>query len=68
MDQMEENNMEKRILIYIEEASIYLGIKKPTLYSWILQKKIPYIKLGRLVRFDLKEINTWLKHQSVVNK
>lgn len=56
--------MEKR-LVGIEELSQYLGIKQNTLRSWVWQKRIPYHKLGRLVKFDLVEIDKWLLERKV---
>ena len=57
-------HMEKRF-IGIQELSEYLGITKGTLYSWTFQKRIPYLKVGRLVKFDLQEIEIWLKERRV---
>jgi len=51
--------MEKRF-IGIKELSEYLTISKNTIYSWIALRKIPYAKLGKLLRFDLREIDAWV--------
>jgi len=51
--------MEKRFL-GIEEASQYLGLTRGTLYVWVCQRRIPYLKIGKLVKFDLLEIEKWL--------
>lgn len=56
--------MEKRYL-GIKELGEYLGIKEGTVYSWVCYKKIPYIKVGRLVKFDLIRIEKWLEENSV---
>ncbi len=56
--------MDKRY-INIKELSEYLGIKVNTVYAWVFQKKIPYIKLGKLVKFDLLELENWLKDKRV---
>jgi excisionase family DNA binding protein len=37
-----------------------LGINKNTLYEWIIQKKIPHIKVGRLVKFRREDLEAWL--------
>lgn len=55
--------MEKKYL-GVEELATILSISKNTIYSWISQRKIPYIKVGRLVRFDAKEIDRWLKENT----
>jgi excisionase family DNA binding protein len=56
--------LEKRFL-NMDECSEYLGITKGTLYVWVCHKKIPYLKVGRLVKFDLKQLETWLKANTV---
>ncbi len=58
------NKMQKR-LITIKEASEYLGISVNTLYSWVSQKKIDYVKIGRLTKFDLKIIDKFIENNSV---
>jgi excisionase family DNA binding protein len=56
--------MEQR-LIGIKELSIYLGVSINTIRSWVWRKLIPYLKIGRLVKFDIIEINNWLKDKRV---
>ena len=55
---------EKRYL-GIKECSQYIGVTKGTLYVWVCHKKIPYLKVGRLVKFDLLLIEKWLKQNAV---
>lgn len=45
----------------IKEVSILLNVKASTLYSWVHNGSIPYHKLNGLVRFDLNEIEAWVK-------
>ena len=56
--------MERRYL-GIRDCSDYLGITRGTLYVWVCHRKIPYLKVGRLVKFDLRAIEGWLKKRSV---
>lgn len=60
--------MEKK-LIGIKELAALLGISVNTLYSWVWQRKIPCYKLsGRMVKFDIKEIEEWLMaHREAAN-
>jgi len=48
-------------LLSIEETADFLGISKNTLYEWIVQKRIPHLKVGRLVKFRREELDEWLK-------
>jgi excisionase family DNA binding protein len=56
--------MEKRYL-GIKELAEYLGISIGTVYSWVCYKKIPYLKMGRLVKFDLRRIDQWTQEKSI---
>ena len=56
--------MQKR-LITIKEASEYLGISVNTLYSWVSQKKIDYVKIGRLTKFDLRVLDRYIDNNTV---
>ena len=56
---LNNNSMEKRFL-NIKECSEYLGISIGTLYDWSSENRIPCCKVGRALRFDIKEkINGW---------
>ncbi len=56
--------MQKR-LIDITELSEMIGVKVDTLYRWVSQKRIPYVKAGRLTKFDITAIDEWIKDMSV---
>lgn len=56
--------MEKRLL-NIKEVSEYLGVKEHTLYMWVSQRRIPFVKCGRLTKFDLKKIDKWIEENAV---
>jgi excisionase family DNA binding protein len=44
-------------LIDINELSSRLNIAKGTLYNWVYLRRIPFVKLGRALRFDPTEID-----------
>jgi len=52
-------------LININELSELTGLSVNTLYSWVSQRRIPYVKIGRLTKFDLKKIDDWIEKMSV---
>ena len=56
--------MDRRYL-GIKELAQYLGIREGTLYVWVCHRKIPYVKVGRLVKFDLQKIEKWIAENSV---
>jgi len=57
-----------KLLIDVKQLSESTGLSVFTLYSWINQKKIPYVKVGRLVRFDPRKIEKWIEENSVEEK
>ena len=56
--------MENR-LISIKELAEYIGVKIGTVYSWVCQRKIAYVKIGRLVKFDKAELDKWIERHRV---
>lgn len=56
--------MERRF-IGIKDLSEYLGLTKGTLYVWVCQRRVPYLKIGKLLKFDIIEIEKWLKDKRV---
>jgi excisionase family DNA binding protein len=53
---------EHRALIDVEELSLRLNIAKGTLYNWVYLRRIPFIKVGGALRFDLEEVQQILHH------
>ena len=53
--------MEKRFLS-TKEIAVYLGLAEPTIRFWVRKAKMPYSKFGCSVRFDLREIEKWIKN------
>jgi excisionase family DNA binding protein len=54
-----------RKLIDIEELSALWSVPKATLYNWVNQRRLPYVKLGRSLRFDLLQIEE-LRERSTI--
>ncbi len=60
----------------IKEVSEYTSLSIKTLYEWASIGKIPSIKFGRRVLFDLNDIDkimaslkrSYLQHEKTVNK
>lgn len=52
-------------LLTIDEAAELLQVSKPTLYRFTSQRKIPFIKIGGLVRFCEENLLQWLEEKTV---
>ena len=46
----------RRGLISANEIAERLGIQCQTVYLWVRQKRIPFYRVGRLVKFDEAEV------------
>ena len=53
-----------RLLNYSDTAA-WLSIKPETLRRWVMQRRIPFKKIGRIVRFDPDELSEWVEACSV---
>ena len=45
----------------LEEAADYIGVNKDTIRNWIRKTDIPAHKIGKLWKFKLSELDTWIK-------
>lgn len=55
----------ERRLIDVNQVSDYTGLAVKTIYSMVSQRRIPFVKLGRLTKFDVTEIDHWIKRNAV---
>lgn len=53
-------------LITIRQAAAYTGLSVHTLYTMVSQRRIPYVKVGRLVKFDVDLLNAWIKQNTMM--
>lgn len=52
-------------LLDVNEVAIYTGLSRHTVYTMVSQRRIPFVKLGRLTKFDRHELDRWITSQSV---
>ena len=52
-------------LLTIDELAVIIKVKKSTIYQWVHLRLIPYIKVGRLLRFREEDIQKWLISRQV---
>ncbi len=60
--------MNFNLLMNRTEAAQYLGIKPQTLAVWATTKRydLPYVKVGRLVKYSQNALDTFIQQQTVV--
>lgn len=60
--QAHDTSPEHAMLVNINELSRLLSIPKGTLYNWVYLRRIPFIKAGRSLRFDVLDVIRSLPH------
>jgi len=59
---------ELRRLITAKEASQYLSLSTDTVYRMASLKKLPYLKIGDRVLFDVKALDHWIERRMIREK
>ena len=62
---MKKKKERPRKLMNIDEMAEFLNIPIATVRDYVWRKQIPYVKVGRHIRFRHEEILVWLEDRSV---
>src|SRR5215475_11037704 len=52
-------------LVDIHDAAQFLAVSVSTLYGWVWQRKISFVKVGRAVRFDLPDLKKFVEENRI---
>jgi len=55
-----EKTMQERWLS-VDEIAAHLGVNPDTVYKWIVRKRLPAHKMGRLWKFKATEVDEWVR-------
>jgi excisionase family DNA binding protein len=58
-----ETTMES--LVDIHDAAQFLAVSVSTLYGWVWQRRISFVKVGRAVRFDLSDLQRFVEENRI---
>ncbi len=59
---MDSGNDQRAVrLLNIRQASQLLSVSVSTLYGWVWQRRIPFVKVGRAVRFDAQDLERFIQ-------
>lgn len=47
------------------ELAIYLGTTAGQVYQMVSRRQVPFVKIGRSTRFDIRAIDAWIAQRSV---
>jgi excisionase family DNA binding protein len=48
-------------LLSVGQAADCIGISVHTLYTMVSQRRIPFVKVGRLTKFDVDKLKEWIE-------
>jgi len=48
----------------VDEIADHLGIRPDTVYKWIVRRRLPAHKVGRLWKFQRDEVDQWVRDGS----
>ena len=59
--------LEQSQLLSRKDTAAFLGVTPETLAVWACEKRysLPYVKVGRLVKYRRADIETWLESRTV---
>jgi excisionase family DNA binding protein len=52
-------------LVNVSEAAQFLAVSPSTLYGWVWQRRIPFVKVGRAVRFDMVDLERFVTQNRI---
>lgn len=64
LDTLKEYDQGKNEVWSIDQASEFLKLAKPTIYSMVSRKQIPCTKSGKRIIFSKHELITWMKSRN----
>ena len=56
-----KEGMAREGLLTIREAAQYLAVSVSKLYGWVWQRRVPFVKIGRALRFDLRDLAAFIE-------
>jgi excisionase family DNA binding protein len=48
-------------LMAVNDAAQYLAVSSSTLYGWVHQRRIPFVKVGRALRFEVADLDDFIQ-------
>jgi len=52
-------------LLDVAQAAEFLAVTVSTVYGWVWQRRIPFVKLGRALRFDIADLQRFVDQNRV---
>lgn len=52
-------------LMTVRDAAKFLAVSVSTIYGWAWQRKLPFVKVGRALRFDRTDLEDFVRTNRV---
>jgi excisionase family DNA binding protein len=52
-------------LVDVHAAAQFLAVSVSTLYGWVWQRRISFVKVGRAVRFDMSDLQRFVEDNGI---
>ena len=62
------NNAPENQILTVQDLKEFLNISEATIYKWKRERRLPYIKIGRTLRFDKNSIIQWIEQYETVTE
>lgn len=56
------------MMMNVHQLAEKLKVSSSCIYQWVSQGRIPFVKFGRTLRFDMDEVSKWLQDKKVSPK
>lgn len=66
--QMSQVDLASASLLSIEQLADWLGVTDRFIRRLVAERRIPFLKIGKFIRFDPAEIEPWLDSQRVAER
>lgn len=63
---MQKQESTNQPLMNVQEVAQRLNMAVTTIYKMVNQRRIPYVKIGGALKFDLAALEKWLKEHTVM--
>jgi excisionase family DNA binding protein len=58
-------SMSSHVLLRVQEVAERLNVRQSTIRAWLLQRRLPYVKVGRCVRIPIDAIDRLINENTV---
>lgn len=63
---MDKQGSKFQPLVNVQEVAQRLNMAVTTIYKMVNQRRIPYVKIGGALKFNLTQVERWVQDQTVM--